>query len=222
MSVEKKKAVMVLSWGLDSTTLLYKLVNEWYECYALTFIYWQKDNREVECARKTCEKLWVNHKIINVSFLKDLLKSSLTDDNEEIPDWDYREEKMKSTVVPSRNLIFASMAIWYWQSIWAEIVSLWVHLSDYEIYPDCRKEFIEKLDEIAHMSDWNEISIYCPFTELTKTQIVKLWTELWVDYSLTSSCYRTGWKPCWKCGSCVGRLEAFHENWLEDVLEYEE
>lgn len=217
-----KKAVVVLSWGLDSTVLLYEVVSKWYEPYAITFNYGQKHNKEVEFAKKTCEYLWIEHKIVDVSFLKDLLDSALLDDNKEIPEWDYKEENMKSTVVPSRNLIFSSIAIGYWQSIGAEIVALWVHWGDHTIYPDCRKEFIEKLNEVAKISDWNYIELYCPFTDLSKSDIVGIGKDLDVDFSLTWSCYKWGEKPCWKCWTCVERLEAFRDNWMEDVLDYKE
>ena len=197
------------------------VINEWYEPYVLSFNYWQKHSKELECAKKTCEKLGVNHKIIDISFMKDLLSSSLLDDDKEVPEGDYREENMKSTVVPSRNLIFASMAIWYGQSIGAKVVALGVHWWDHTIYPDCRKEFIEKLNEVALISDWNKIELYCPFVDISKTDIVKIWHDLGVDFSLTWSCYKWGEKPCWKCGTCTERLEAFRDNGLEDVLDYE-
>lgn len=220
MSIMKEKAVVVMSGWLDSTVLLYKIIDEWYEPYAISFNYWQKHSKELECAKKTCEKLWVSHKIVDISFLKDLLDSSLLNDEEEIPEGDYREETMKSTVVPSRNLIFSSIAIGYGQSIWAKVVALWVHGGDHTIYPDCREEFISKLNEVAKISDWNEIELYCPFVNISKTDVVKIWHDLDVDFSLTWSCYKWGEKPCGKCWTCVERLEAFHDNWLEDVLDY--
>lgn len=217
-----KKAVVVISWWLDSTVLLYKIISEWYEPYAISFNYGQKHSKELECAKKTCEYLWVNHKIVDISFLKDLLDSSLLNDDEEVPEGDYREETMKSTVVPSRNLIFSSIAIGYWQSIGADVVALWVHNGDHTIYPDCRTEFVEKLNEVAKISDWHKIELYCPFVDISKSDIVKIWKELDVDFSLTWSCYKWWEKPCGKCWTCVERLEAFHDNWLEDVLDYEQ
>ena len=221
MSV-KEKAVVIISGWLDSTVLLYKVLNEWYDVYALSFNYGQKHSKEIECAKKTCEKLWVNHKIIDISFMKDLLSSSLLDDDKEVPEWDYREENMKSTVVPSRNLIFASIGIWYGQSIGAKIVALWVHWGDHTIYPDCREEFIEKLNEVAKISDWNKIELYCPYLWKEKALLVDEWNKMWVDFGLTWSCYKWGEKPCGKCWTCTERIEAFKLNGLEDVLDYEE
>lgn len=218
--MEKEKAVVVVSGWLDSTVLLYKIIDEWYEPYVLSFNYGQKHSKELECAKKTCEKLWLNHKIVDISFLKDLLDSSLLNDNEEVPEWDYREENMKSTVVPSRNLIFSSIAIGYGQSIWAKVVALWVHWGDHTIYPDCREEFIDKLNEVAKISDWHYIELYCPFVNISKTDVVKIWKDLDVDFSLTWSCYKWGEKPCGKCWTCTERLEAFRDNWMEDVLDY--
>lgn len=216
----KHKAVVVMSGWLDSTVLLYKVIDQWYKPYVLSFNYGQKHSKELECAKQTCKNLNLNHKIIDISFLKDLLESSLLDDSKEIPEGDYRDENMKQTVVPSRNLIFSSIAIWYGQSIWADVVALWVHWGDHTIYPDCRKEFIDKLDEIAQISDWHKIKLYCPFVDISKSDIVKIWHDLWVDFSLTWSCYKGGEQPCGKCGTCVERLEAFKDNWLIDPLPY--
>lgn len=206
-----KKAVVVMSWWLDSTTLLYKIISEWYKPTAISVNYWQNHKKELDFAKKTCEKLWVEHHIINCPFIWELFKSSLISWADAIPEWDYREENMKSTVVPSRNLILGSIAIWYAQSIWADIVALWVHWGDHTIYPDCRPEFIEKLNEIAQISDWNKVEIYCPYLNSSKIDIVEDWLKLWVDYSLTWTCYKWGEKPCGKCWSCTERLEAFEK-----------
>lgn len=216
----KKKAVMILSGGLDSTTLLYKLINEWYEVNAISFFYWQNHSKELECAKKTCEKLWVNHKLVDISFLKDLLKSSLLDWAEAIPEWHYQAENMKATVVPNRNMIFTAIAVWYGQSIGAEIVALWIHNWDHDIYPDCREEFIQKLNDVVEISDRNKISLYYPLINMDKWDIVKIGLELWVDYWLTWTCYKWLEKACGKCWSCVERIEAFEKNWEKDVLNY--
>lgn len=215
-----KKAVMILSGGLDSTTLLYKLIDEWYEVNAISFFYWQNHSKELECAKKTCEKLWVNHKLVDISFLKDLLKSSLLDWADAIPEWHYQVENMKATVVPNRNMIFTSIAVWYGQSIGADIVALGIHNGDHDIYPDCREEFIEKLNDVVEISDWNKISLYYPLINMNKADIVKEWLGLWVDYWLTWTCYKGLDKPCGKCGSCTERLEAFKKIWTVDPLDY--
>lgn len=216
--MDTKKAVVVLSWGLDSTTLLYKIIKEWYQVEAITFFYGQKHSKEIDMARATCEKLWVSHKLIDVLFLKDLLKSSLTSDEQEVPEWHYEEENMKSTVVPNRNMIFASIAAGYALSIWAKIVALGVHGGDHAIYPDCRADFFEKLNKAIEICDRNNVSLYAPYLVGNKTTILTEWIELWVDYSLTRTCYKWGDKPCWKCWSCRERQEAFEQNNIQDPL----
>lgn len=207
-----KKAVISLSWWLDSTTLLYHMVSKWYEVEAISFYYWQNHSKELDFAALTCKKLNVRHTLVDISFIWKLFKSSLLSWASEIPEWHYEEESMKSTVVPSRNLILASICIWYAQSIWAEVVALWVHWWDHAIYPDCRKEFIEKLDKIAEVSDWNKTNIYSPFIAMNKWEIVKEWLSLDVDFSLTWTCYKWWEKPCWVCWSCQERAEAFEVN----------
>jgi len=212
---------MVLSGGLDSTTLLYRLVNSGHEVHAISFFYGQKHKKELSCAQATCEKLGVSHKIIDVSFLGELLDSSLTRDDQEVPEWHYTEESMKSTVVPNRNMIFTSIAVGYAQSIKADQVALWIHAGDHAIYPDCRRKFIEKLDAVVRISDRHEVQLLYPFIDKDKGDIVKKWIQNNVDYSLTRTCYKWKEKACGKCGSCVERLEAFEKNGIEDPVEYD-
>jgi 7-cyano-7-deazaguanine synthase len=213
------KTVLILSGGLDSTTLLYELLAEKHEVYALSFDYGQRHVKEIGMAMHTCHHLQVPHRIVSLSSLTPLLSnSSLTNPDIPIPYGSYEEESMKLTVVPARNLIMSSIAIGYAANIGAGQVALGVHAGDHAIYPDCRPAFIYALNAVAHISHFTPINIYTPFMYETKGGIVKRGLKLGVDYSLTWTCYEGKDKPCGKCGACVERAEAFAANHVEDPL----
>jgi len=215
------KTVMVLSGGLDSTTLLYDLVQKGDEVFPISFDYGQKHSRELLMAKKTCKSLNLDLKVIDVSSMKDLLKSALTSDIE-VPYGHYEEESMKQTVVPNRNMIFISMAAAYALSIDANRIALGVHAGDHAIYPDCRSEFILLAERTINEGNWTEhLGIYTPYINMSKTEIVKRGLELNVNFSLTQTCYEGKEKACGKCGSCQERLESFKLNNTQDTLEYE-
>ena len=214
-----KKTVLVMSGGLDSTTLLYKLLQEGKQVQAISFNYGQRHSKELDMAKKTCDKLNVPHKVIDISFIKELIsKSSLTSDDIAVPDGHYSHETMKITVVPNRNMIMASIAIGYAVNLDYDEVALGVHAGDHTIYPDCRPEFIEALRKIAAISNFKPIEIYTPFLNISKTDVVTLGNMLGVDYSLSWTCYKGLEKPCGKCGSCTERAESFDLNKLIDPL----
>lgn len=215
------KTVIILSWWMDSTTLLYKLINQWKEIHAISFDYWQKHKKELEYAKATCDKIWCSHSIVDLSNITKLISNSSLTSDQEVPEWHYAEENMKQTVVPNRNMIMASIAIGYAVNIWANEVALWVHAGDHAIYPDCRPEFIELLNQIWHIANFDPIKIYAPYVEwVDKWDIVIEWLWYWVDYALTWTCYKWEWSPCWKCGSCMERLLAFKkaiDNWYDNI-----
>jgi len=214
------KSVIVLSGGMDSTTLLYKLKDEWKEVFAISFNYGQKHIIELDKASKTCERLWVDHKIIDLSCITELISNSSLTSDIEVPEWHYEDENMKNTVVPNRNSIMANIAIWYAVNIWAKEVALWVHSWDHAIYPDCRPEFIDALRNLAKIANYESVEIYTPYLDTDKWWIVKDWLRLEVDYSLTHTCYKWKTRACGKCWSCQERLEAFKINWVEDPILY--
>ena len=214
------KAVCILSGWMDSTTLLYKLLNEWKEVYALSFDYWQKHKIELEKASATCKKLWVNHKILAIPFLNDITENSLTRDNVEVPEWHYESESMKDTVVYNRNPIMSNIALSYALTIWAKEIALGIHSGDHAIYNDCTPKALKALQKIADIWDkW--IKFTAPYINTDKGWIVADWIKLNVDYTLTHTCYK-GWeKSCGKCWSCQERLEAFEANNILDPITYE-
>jgi len=219
--MDVKKAVVVLSGGMDSTTLLYRVINEGFEVSVLSFDYGQRHKKELEVAKKTCEKLNVLHKIIDLTSVKQVMKNSALTDDIEVPEGHYADENMKSTVVPNRNMIMASIAIAEAVSIEAEAVYLGVHGGDHDIYPDCRKEFIEKLNDVSKIANYHSVEIRAPYLEMDKGDILIEGKELGVDYSFTRTCYQAGEKSCGRCGSCIERILAFKKAGCIDPIFYE-
>lgn len=207
-----KKAVVILSGGMDSTTLLYDIKNagKFDKIYALTFDYGQKHVKEIEAAKATCKKLGIEQKIVDIFQLgKELLfKSSLTGE-EEVPEGHYAEENMKSTVVPNRNMILLSLAAGYAISVGAQELFYGAHAGDHTIYPDCRPEFISAMQDVLKLCDWTPVMLRAPYSGFTKGDIAVRGKTLNVDYGLTWTCYKGAEKPCGKCGSCTEREEAF-------------
>jgi 7-cyano-7-deazaguanine synthase len=216
------KALIILSGGLDSTTLLYDIVNQYgaENVVALSFNYGSKHNaQELAKALKSCTQLSVKHEIISLQEVFRLFNSALLEGGEEVPKGHYEEENMKKTVVPFRNGILLSLAVGYAESQGIDKVFYGAHSGDHAIYPDCREEFIKAISSAAKTGTYNEVQIIAPYTNMNKISILEKGQELGVDYSNTWTCYdpQDG-KPCGKCGSCTERTEAFVENFLVDPL----
>lgn len=212
------KIITVLSGGMDSTTMLYKLLAEGNEIRAISFDYGQRHKLELEKASETCKKLGVEHKIIDISFIKDLVSNSALTGDIEVPEGHYASENMKLTVVPNRNMIMASIAIGYAVNEDYDAVALGVHSGDHAIYPDCRPDFIDKLNSLSLIANFKPIQVLAPFLNLDKGDIATIGKELEVDYSNTLTCYKGTEIPCGKCGSCVERAEAFEKANSNDPL----
>jgi 7-cyano-7-deazaguanine synthase len=224
--MEKKRAVVIVSGGIDSSTLIYKTVREGYDTYALTFLYGQKHKREIESAREVCNTLNAPHKVINLSSLKEILSgSALTDskvDIPEVPETAEHYETLEATIVPNRNSIFLSIAIGYAVSIGANHIFFGAHHSDRGVYPDCRGEFIEAFERAERLAnDVPCLVVAAPFVGMNKSGIVKLGIELGVPYKETWSCYRGGEMHCGVCSSCRERKRAFAEAEVTDPTGYE-
>lgn len=212
------KTVIVLSGGMDSTTLLYQLLSEGKEVKAISFNYGQRHSRELEQAKKTCEKLGVEHKVIEMAFMRELVSNSALTSDIEVPEGHYEDENMKLTVVPNRNMIMASIAIGYAVNNDYDEIALGVHAGDHAIYPDCRPDFIHALREVALVANFKPIGVYTPFLHIDKGDIAIKGNELGVDYSLTHTCYKGGEVPCGKCGACQERAEAFTKAETKDPI----
>lgn len=215
----ENQILLVYSGGLDSTVLLHHLLDQNYSVRAISFAYGQKHFKELEIAQKNCEKLGIPHEILQVP-LDAYFSSTLLRGGGEIPEGHYESENMKQTVVPMRNLIFASIAAGYAASHKIPLIALGVHSGDHAIYPDCRPEFFDSVNATLSLADWDQIQVKTPFIHFTKDQIVARGIEVGVDFASTWTCYKGQETPCGKCGSCVERLEAFSRNGATDSLSY--
>ena len=219
--MSKPKAVVIYSGGMDSFTLLNKVVKEGNDVYALTFNYGQKQIKEVLVAQAVCKQLNVPHKLLDISPINQLMQSSSLIGNEEVPEGHYESESMKSTVVPNRNMILLSLAIGYAVDIKAAKVYYGAHSGDHAIYPDCRPEFVHKMNEVAGIANYEHVSIETPYLNYSKGEILTDGLNMGLTYENTWTCYNGREKACGKCGACVERLEAFAENNTTDPLQYE-
>lgn len=219
-----KKAVVVLSGGMDSTTALYQAKADGYEVYAISFNYGQRHKKELIKAREICELNGIEHHVVMLDSITKLISnSSLTNPDIEVPEGHYAEETMKATVVPNRNMIMASIALGYAVNIKAEKLYLGVHAGDHFIYPDCRPEFVNALDLAGLFGNegFARVKIHAPFVEIGKHDIVTIGNKLEVPYEMTWSCYKGDLLHCGKCGTCVERKEAFDLAKVEDPTQYE-
>lgn len=220
-TIKKEKVVLILSGGMDSTTLLYDLIEQGYEVYAISFDYRQKHRKELQMAIQTCHKLGIHHRIVDLGILNELAPSALTRDDWEVPEGMYDDENMKQTVVPNRNMILISLATAYTINLKATKLFYGAHAGDHEIYPDCRKEFVDVMYCAISLCDWTKVELQAPYLNIDKGDIAIKGKELGVDYSLTWTCYKGREKACGKCGACTERLEAFEKAGMKDPIEYE-
>jgi len=216
-----EKVVVIYSGGMDSFTLLHKAINEGKKVYALSFNYGQRHSKELHYAQKVCDDLAIPHKIVDITAINQLLLGSSLTDDIEIPEGHYEEESMKSTVVPNRNMIMLSLAVGYAVSIHAEAVYYGAHGGDHAIYPDCRPEFIDKMNAVSQVANYEAVDIIAPFSQQNKIDILREGLAMGLDYGKTWTCYNGRERACGKCGSCQERLEAFAENGMTDSLVYE-
>lgn len=208
------KAVVLLSGGLDSTTVAYLADRSGYEIYALTIIYGQRHEREIEAASAVCDALVVReHRIAELSFGD--WGSALTGQGD-VPVKGV-EDGIPSTWVPMRNLIFLSMASAYAEVVKADAIFIGVGQVDYSGYPDCREEFIHAYQNAANLASKQFVEsgtsfpVITPLMHLSKSGTIQLGLRLGVDYDLTWSCYQGGEEPCGVCDSCRIRDAAFAE-----------
>lgn len=222
----KTKAVVIASGGIDSSTLLYKIVSEGFSVYALTFIYGQRHLKEIKSAEIISDKLGIEHKVIDISSMQELLLgSALTDSSVEVPEVPETAEHydtLKSTIVPNRNAIFLSIAIGYATSLEANHVFFGAHFSDRGVYPDCRKEFVQAFEMSERLATDNpNLVIEAPFVDADKSDIVKLGAQLGVPFKETWTCYKGGELHCGVCSSCRERKRAFVDSGVLDPTGYE-
>lgn len=225
-----KKAVVLLSGGLDSAVTLARTKEDRYEPCALSFDYGQRHGKELESARDIAAHFKVKeHKVLKIDLTK-IGGSALTDDSISIPEERNPEEigaDIPMTYVPARNIIFLSLALGYGEAIDADAIFIGANALDYSGYPDCRPEFFKAFSEMARLgtkrgSEGRPIQIEHPLINMTKAEIVKEGARLKVPFQLTWSCYRGQKKACGTCDSCLLRLKGFREAGIEDPIPYEE
>ena len=216
-----KDSVLIVSGGMDSITMLY----EYKERIALgiSFDYGSNHNaREIPFAAMHCERLGIKHIVINLGFMHLYFKSSLLEGAEAIPEGNYDEENMKSTVVPFRNGIMLSIAAGVAESNGLKYVMMANHGGDHTIYPDCRPEFVSAMSEATRLGTYPGIEVLAPYTDITKSDIARHGKALGIDYAETWSCYKGGEHHCGKCGTCRERIEALADAGIEDHTVYDE
>ncbi|MCI5814692.1 MAG: 7-cyano-7-deazaguanine synthase QueC [Prevotella sp.] len=215
-----KDSVIIVSGGMDSITLLY----EYKERIALgvSFDYGSNHNaREIPFAELHCRRLGIPHLTIPLDFMHRYFRSSLLEGAEAIPEGNYDDDNMKSTVVPFRNGIMLSIAAGLAESRGLHYVMMANHGGDHTIYPDCRPAFVDAMSQATEAGTYVGVQVSAPYTQITKTDIARRGAALGIDYTETWSCYKGGERHCGKCGTCRERIEALAEAGIEDHTLYE-
>ncbi len=216
----KKDALIVLSGGMDSVTMLYEYADS--IDLAVTFHYGSNHNeREAQYARYHCDRLGIELLEIELPFIGELFYSSLLEGADAVPDAEYDFDSMKSTVVPFRNGIMLAAAAGLAESRGLGAVMIANHAGDHAIYPDCRDGFIKAMGRAIAEGTYDHIELRAPYTLLSKDQIVERGRRLDVDYSMTYSCYKGGEHHCGTCGTCRERKQAFAQAGMPDPTVYD-
>ena len=214
-----KDSVIIVSGGMDSTTLLYDRRDE--IALAISFDYGSNHNaREIPYAEMHCKRLGIEHITIPLDFMHKYFRSSLLEGADAIPEGHYAADNMKSTVVPFRNGIMLAIAAGVAESRNLTKLLIANHGGDHTIYPDCRPEFISAMDSATNAGTYVGVRVVAPYTNITKGDIARIGKKLGIDYAETWSCYKGGEKHCGKCGTCVERKEALADAGIEDRTEY--
>ncbi len=217
-----KSVIVLLSGGLDSTVLLYKLKADGYRVQALSADYGQRHRKELDYAKEICEYTHTKHYIADLNAVKFcLLGGSQTDLSVPVPKGHYADESMKATVVPNRNMIMLSLATGLAISTKADAVAYAAHAGDHAVYPDCRPEFMTAMHTAMRLADYSPIQLLAPFATITKADIVKMGSWLNVPFEKTWSCYSGRELHDGTCGTCFERHEAFELAGVTDPTVYE-
>ena len=205
---------------MDSITMLHEYKDE--ISLAVTFDYGSTQNhREQQYARLHCERLGIKHIIIPLDFMKKYFKSALLESAEAIPEGNYDDENMKSTVVPFRNGIMLAIACGIAESNDLKRVMIANHAGDHTIYPDCRPAFVNAMSSAMTAGTYEGITVFAPYTGISKTDIARHGKAMGLNYAETYSCYKGGEIHCGKCGTCRERIEALHDAGIDDPTIYE-
>ena len=233
-----KRAVILISGGIDSSTVLSMIQKDFDEIHAMSFIYGQRHDIELLKAQAIGKDFNIkHHKIVNID-LGSFGGSALTDDSIDVPKYEdvsEIEDNIPVSYVPARNTIFLSYALGYAEVIEAYDIFIGVHATDHSHYPDCRRDYVDSFEQMANLAtkagrEGKKITIHTPIIDKTKDEIVKIGLAAGVDYSKTISCYDPVYEnqlygkidalSCGKCLACVVRLEAFAANGAKDPIGY--
>ena len=216
-----KRAIVLLSGGLDSTTVLAYALDKGYDVITLSFDYRQRHKKELENGKRIAEYYNVKRKVFKID-LTQIGGSALTDESIQVPKRKLEEiVNIPSTFVPSRNMIFLSIASSYAYVNKIDNIFIGVNAIDYSGYPDCRPEFIKSMQDSINKALLRDIKIHTPLIDLSKKEIVELGIKLKAPLHLTHSCYEGREKACGMCDSCQLRLKGFMEAGIPDPVKYE-
>lgn len=224
-----KKAVCLISGGLDSCTTVHIAKNDGYDIYALSFNYGQRHDKEINCAKEIAKSINAKDHIIFNLDLDKFGGSSLVDKSKKIHENEKLEnigKTIPSTYVPARNTVFLSIALAFAEAIDADSIFIGATATDYSGYPDCRPEYINAFQSMANLAtkkgvEGNSIKIKAPLIKMSKGEIIKKGLQLNAPLQKTWSCYKGGQKACGRCDSCLLRLKGFKEAKIDDKIEYE-
>lgn len=219
--IARPKAIVIYSGGMDSYTVLHHALRQGYDVHALSFHYGQRHCRELDVARNVCHRLGIAHQVIDIRAIHSLIdNSALTDDRRDLPGGDYDDGNMVATLVPNRNMILLSLAIAQAVNIGAELCFYGAHGGDHVLYPDCRPEFVERMNAVAAIANFEAIRIEAPYLHVDKAAILADGLAMGLDYGETWTCYLGEELACGTCGSCRERLAAFAANGIDDPIRY--
>ena len=216
--VDEERCIVVLSGGPDSSTVAYWTKKEGYDIYAMTFKYDQIATKEVESAERIAKELAAPIKVVDLPSLREIFTGVASLCDESIPMTSSFSEPI---IAPFRNGILLSVAIAYAEALGVTRIFHGAQGSNEPFYPDCRKEFYESFETTARLGTGRDIIIEAPFSQISKSDLVKIGTDLGVPYDLTWSCYLNGGTHCGRCESCTNRRKAFEPAGIEDATKYD-
>ncbi|MFK7160268.1 7-cyano-7-deazaguanine synthase QueC [Marinospirillum sp. MEB164] len=221
MMTSAPKAVLIYSGGMDSFTLLHQLRAQGYQVFPVSFHYGQRHAKELQVAAQVCQQLQLQHQIIDLRAIQPLINQSALTGDQDVPLADYAPDNLAITFVPNRNMILLSLAIGYAVNLGIEACYYGAHSGDHALYPDCRPEFVERMDELAQLANLQPVSLRAPFLHLNKTEILQQGLALGLDYSQSWTCYQGQTLACGQCSACRERLDAFARCGHTDPLKYQ-
>lgn len=221
LATNSTTTVVIYSGGMDSFTVLHRALHEGLNVHALSFDYGQRHARELDIARQVCAALGLPHQVVDIRAIHGLIdNSALTNPDQTMPQDDYATDNLRATVVPNRNMILLSLAIAKAVNIGAGRVDYGAHGGDHVLYPDCRPEFVEAMNLVAGIANFEPVKLNAPYLYASKADILREGLAMGLDYGHTWTCYEGRELACGVCGSCRERLAAFAANGVEDPLAY--